>query len=426
MMIEPTDDPDPLSVLVPFDQALAGLLAADDPAAHPSWLRALSNATAADVAVLRRDWPQAPDARRRAIAAALKSLADDDFYVVFKPLFVALLDDPDPAVRVVAIGGLWEATEPRLLDRYAQFLAADPDPRVRAAAAEAIGPFIERSELGELDKARVAPALALVFATAGDGDAPLETRGRAVAAAGGSESPDAVAVIADAIASREPVLEAAAMTAIGRSADTRWQGDVIGHLESNHSAVQLGAVFAAGQLGLKDAILPLARIAQDAPAAVRRAAIEALGEIGGYPATLALEMLGESESDAELLDLIDSAIETAALGEIDIEVGAPTAGRAVAAIDDAEDDIIAWMSANADATDLDDWLADADDEDDDEDDVFGLGHMLRRAGEGDARRPAPPAAFEADDGLDAADDEWADEVDRELWVWDEGAGDDDP
>ncbi|MEO8084410.1 MAG: HEAT repeat domain-containing protein [Ardenticatenales bacterium] len=432
MTIEPTEDADPLTELVPFADALTGLLAADDPAAEIPWLRALSNATAADIAVLKRDWPQAPESRRRVIAGALKALADDDFYVIYKPVFIALLDDADPSVRVAAIDGLWEATEPRLLDRYARFLAEDPDPIVRAAAAEAIGLFIERSELGELDAERVAPALALVLAAASDDDTPLATRASAVAAAGWSETPEAVEAIDAAIASREPVLEAAAMMAIGRSADTRWQAAVIAYLEASQTAVQQNAVVAAGLLGIKEAILPLARIAQDAPIAVRRAAIESLGEIGGYPATLALEMLGESESDAALLDLIDSAIESAALGEIDIQVGAPDAGGPAGAAGD-EDDIIAWLSANADPEDLADWLDEPDDDDleDDEDDVFSSGRALRPPSDLGARKPAPLLDFDEDDedaGVDrvrpGADDEVDDETDRDSWVWDERSGDD--
>lgn len=435
-----TDDADaerdPLRAVVPFDVALDGLLTADDPGAEREWLRALSNATAADVASMQPRWNAAPPARRRAITAALKVLADDDFFVSFKGVFVALLQDPDPVVRATAIAGLWEATEPWLLDRYADLLATDEDPMVRGAAAEAIGPYIERSELGQLDRTRAADALSVLLAAARDDGGPTDVRAKAVASVGWSESDAAVAAIAAAIGANVPVLTSAALLAIGRSADARWRDEVLSFLEDALPAVQASAAFAAGQLGLKDAILPLARVAQDAPIAVRRAAIEALGEIGGYNATLALELLAETESDDDLLEAIDSATESASLDEVLVDLdleggdgGAKSGARTVGAAG-GDDDILSWLEANADPADLDGWLDDIEDDedevDDDEDDVISLGRVLRRA-EATAARARTPGEFESDDLEEAeiADvTEWDDEaeVDRDAWVWDEGDG----
>ncbi len=397
---------DPLRAVVPFEQALAGLLASADPAAERPWLQALSNARADDVVAWRRAAAEAPAERRLQLARALKARADDDFYVNYKPLFIALLDDPAPAVRATAIGGLWEATEPRLLDRYAELLAHDLDPAVRAAAAEAIGPYIERAELDALDRSRVAPALELVLAAAADTAAPLALRCAAVASAGWSETAAAGAVVATALAGPQPALVAAGLVAVGRSADDGWAADVLAHLGSAEPTIQAAAAYAAGALGLRAAVAPLARVAQDAPTAVRRAAIEALGEIGGYRAVLALEALAESEVDDGLVEVIDHAAEAAALGELDTDVGAP-AGAA------DDDDIVGWLRDHGAADELDGWI---DDEDEDEvEDAVSLGRALRHG--------APGGDDDSDDADEAAegapwpDDE--DEIDREAWAWDE-------
>lgn len=395
-------DVDPLRAAVPFDEALAGLIAAPDPAQMRPWLQSLSNAGAADVAALMRAFEGTPEERRLRLVRALKARADDDFYVNYKPLFTALLDDPAPGVRVAAIAGLWEATEPRLLDRYAAMLAGDPDPDVRAAAAEAIGPYIERAELDVLERDRVAPALGLVLAAAADPQAPLALRTSAVASAGWSESDAAAAVVTDALRSGAPPLVAAGLVAVGRSADDRWAAVVLTHLEDAEPAVQAAAAFAAGALGLRSAVVPLARVAQDAPARVRRAAIEALGEIGGYRAVLALEMLAESETDEALAEAIDIAIEAAALGEIDTGLGT---GDASGGGDEGDgDDIVDWLRAHGAAEELDGWLVDDDDldGDDDEDDV-----VLAGADDGDA------AAWSDDDD---------DLIDRDAWAWDDDDG----
>lgn len=401
-------DVDPLRAAVPFDEALAGLIAAPDPSLMRPWLQSLSNAGPADVAALVRAFADTPDERRLRLVRALKARADDDFYVNYKPLFVALLDDPAPSVRAAAIAGLWEATEPRLLDRYAEMLASDPDPDVRAAAAEAIGPYIERAELDVLERARVAPALALVLAAAADAGAPLALRCSAVASAGWSESEAAAEVMTAALRTGAPPLVAAGLVAVGRSADDRWAAVVLTHLDEAEPAVQAAAAYAAGALGLRSAVVPLARVAQDAPAGVRRAAIEALGEIGGYRAVLALEMLAETEGDDALAEAIDNAIEAAALGEIETDLDG--AGRA-ADTADGDDDIVDWLRAHGEAEDLDGWIVDDDADDlDGDDDEDGDDGATIGAGADD---------LDATAWTDDADDE----IDRDAWAWDDDAAD---
>ncbi len=147
------------------------------------------------------------------------------------------LDDPDPAVRRLAVAthAAGEAALP--VDRYATILAADADPWVRAAAAEALGaagagePLLGASAdpdptvveavafaLGEVGDAAAVPWL---METAAD-HADKLVREAAVAALGAIGDERALPLLLDLVAGAPPQVRRRAVVAL-----TAFDGDEV-------------------------------------------------------------------------------------------------------------------------------------------------------------------------------------------------------
>lgn len=304
-----------------FDSALQALA---DPKELPSvaQLRALSGATAANMAGWAAVWPALPPQRRQWVAGQLAALAEDDVQVSFKPQFVFLLDDPDAQVRATAIDGLWEAQDLFLMDRFVHFLAHDAAAPVRARAAAALGTFLELGELERIDIRRTRQVLLALLDAANDEGEDLEVRRRATESAGFADSPQVRALITDAIASPERPLRAAALRAMGNSADERWAEEVLAGLEDPDPGLRFEAAHAAGELALAAAVPLLADLAGGDDREVQIEAIWALGEIGGDAGRRALERLaGDVAEDEDLAEAFEAALATAMLsaGLADLE-----------------------------------------------------------------------------------------------------------
>lgn len=162
------------------------------------------------------------------------------------------------AAVVVAMAGLRLADAPVLAAR----LAASFDPRLRAAAAEALG-------LVEGD-APLQPLARLLQ----DGDANVQV---AAAAALGRHGASAVPVLAGEIASRQGPVRAELARALGATGSPAAVAALAPLLAGPEAAV---AAEALGRLGNPEAVEPLVVAAAAGPAPGRIAAIEALGAMG--------------------------------------------------------------------------------------------------------------------------------------------------
>ena len=186
-----------------FDGTLARL--ADPRASHlPGELRMLSSASPEEVGRFVAFMAEvAPDQRRRMLQA-LVDFGETDFQSDFVPLMRALLDDTDPELRALAIDGLWESRELSLGDRFGRMLREDSVDAVRARAAQALGSFVEQSELKVHLRERMAPTLAHLIELAGDLREDPEVRRRALASAGYAEHPDLIGLIESALEDDAP------------------------------------------------------------------------------------------------------------------------------------------------------------------------------------------------------------------------------
>lgn len=260
-------------------------------------------------------WPGLDPTAKRDVARQLLASSRADFQVDYTPLFVAMIDDPEPEVRALGIDGLWEHEDVPLMRRFVTLMESDPSAVVRARSAVALGRFIKLWQLDEFDAAAADQALAALLDAASDDSEDTEVRRRALESAGYADEPAVSTLIDEAIESVEWSLRAGALCAMGNSADDRWAADVVAHLDEDLPELQQEAAHAAGELLIPDAVPALVELACGYDHNVQIEAIWALGEIGGRDARRALESLLDEMDGDDQLEALEDALATMSLAE---------------------------------------------------------------------------------------------------------------
>jgi len=310
----------------PFKQVIADLLDTSKPFS-PTYLHRFSDLDPVDLAALRITWPKIDVERRVHLLEDLEELAEDDTLVSFDDLAHFALDDPDARVRAAAIRLLWEANDEKLIPVYIRMAKNDPDINARAAAVGALGLFVFLGELEDIEEEKYRQVYDELLSVYHGKDQPIVRR-RAVEALGYSGNPEVPAIIEEAYASPDKEWQASALFAMGRSADERWESQVLARLDSSELEIQLEAVRAAGELELEKArkpILNLLKKPADLDEELRDAAIWSLSQIGGEGVREKLEKMAESAEDDdesffldEALDNLDFKEGTSAFGMMDM------------------------------------------------------------------------------------------------------------
>lgn len=274
----------------------------------------LSDPSEDDLRTLRAGWEQIPAERRRLLMSRLAETSEASFEVDYTAVALHALSDEDAIVRTNAIAALWEDENAATMHRFVLLLQQDPSPDVRAAAAEALARFVLAGELGKLPEASARQTEDALLEAYISADEPLDVRRRALeslAYSGRTEVPD---LIDQARRHDDPSVRTTAIFAMGRSADDRWAPQVIEALDDPEAEMRYEAARAAGELGLASTVTRLIQLAHGADREVKEVAIWSLGEIGGSQAQRALLQLADEEDDDDLLEAIEDAVNTAALG----------------------------------------------------------------------------------------------------------------
>ncbi len=294
---------------IEFTECLAALEDLDHP--FPArLLRGFSDLSPLQLKKLLPIWVTLPSLRKTSLLEDLEETFEKDTLVNFDQLATAVLSDPDPKVRILAIRLLWESDDTRIIPVIIDMLHEDQEEAVRAAAANFLGRFVYLGELERIvDTHKISIVRNLLDVLAGE-DLP-QVKQRALESLGYSSHPKIPSLIEGALKSGETLWKSAALCAISHSADDSWNSHVLEHLEDPVHEVQFEAVRAAGELQLLSALEPLAALLEDelVDPEIRMAAIWSLSQIGGEFARNALGGVLESSQDDDEIELVESALE---------------------------------------------------------------------------------------------------------------------
>ncbi|MCB0045968.1 MAG: HEAT repeat domain-containing protein [Caldilineaceae bacterium] len=276
---------------------------------NPQSLRVFSDLSAAQAEQVRRDWPLIPAQRREAVLTYLTTLAEEELDLHLGPLLRVLLGDSEPTIRRLAMEGLWEDLGGDLIGPLVQLLYNDEDAGVRAAAAQALGPFVLAGELDELDTALSMRAEEALLAVLLQPEEDTDVRRNALESIAYSGEMGVRQLIEDAYYDADEAMRVSALTAMGRSADIRWRGLVRAELLNPSPAMRGEAARACGELDARAATPELITLLEDEELFVRLNAIAALGQIGGKEAREALRAHKDAGDVNDPLE--DEAVELA-------------------------------------------------------------------------------------------------------------------
>ena len=255
-------------------------------------------------------WSRVQPSRKLILLDQFLSHLDSDTIVSYEEIGRALLDDPDGAVRARAIRLLVESDDPRLAVKLTDILLHDEELAPRLEAVQLLGEFIL---LGELEKVKEEQQRkiedALISVIRSEDDSLL--RKRALESLSFSSRPEVAALIESAFERVDPAWVAAALRAMGRSHDERWNDSVVSKLLDEDQPIKFAAVEAAGQLVIEEAVPILLQLLDDEEEdeEVATGAIWALSQIGGDDARTYLVALIDQTEDEDLVEFLEEALE---------------------------------------------------------------------------------------------------------------------
>ena len=300
---------------VEFTQVLAALLD-DSTIFPPGYLHQFSDLDGIDLASLKTIWLQINPTRRAALLEDLEDLAESDTLVLFDNVAELALIDPDPRTRATAVRLLWENTNKRLMPKLINLLLNDPNLNVRVAAATSLGMYVYEGELEELDPEVLREVEDnLIRVTNGEDD--IEVRRHALKSLGFSSRPEVPDLITKAYESGDRQWLISALFAMGRSAVSEWEPDVLAMINHPIVDVQREAIRAAGELGLASARLPLLEMLEDEDLDddISTQTIWALSQIGGEDVRETIEALLEETEDEDEVEFLEGALDNLSFTE---------------------------------------------------------------------------------------------------------------
>ena len=290
-----------------FPSVLSALFGGDEVPVHLVYR--LSDMSKAEFELFQREWLEVSEERRAALVRHMADIAEENYLVEFTPVFAHLFDDSYAAVRIAALDGVWDSTEPRLVRPIIGLLQSDRDVNVRAAAARALAHYVLLAEWGQIRPAVATPAVDALLAEYDRPNAPLEVKRAALEAVAAANHPRVPDMILDAYDDGPNDLQLSALFAMGLTADRRWLPVLDDEMQSPSADFRAEAARAAGGLGSTDSVDALEGLLTDEDPSVTMAAIYALGQIGGDRATELLTRLSQDPDYEELYDAIDEALE---------------------------------------------------------------------------------------------------------------------
>ncbi|MFT3890145.1 MAG: HEAT repeat domain-containing protein [Anaerolineales bacterium] len=279
------------------------------------YLQQFSDIGTLELKTLLDVWPRVSTSRKVTLLEGLQSLAEEDTLVNFDDFARAILNDPDPQVRIRAIRLLSECEDTKLASTFLDMLKSDKDVNVRVEAAHALGLFVDLGELEEISESIYHKIEDTLLAVA-NGDDDSRVRRAALESLGYSARPEVITLIESSFHREDPAWQTSAIVAMGRSADDRWEENVLRSLVSVNDNIRRSAVEAAGNLEIKSARTVLLQLMnEEEDDSVMRAVIWSLSQIGGEDVRTYLENLLDQIEDEDQVAYLEEALDNLAFTE---------------------------------------------------------------------------------------------------------------
>jgi HEAT repeat protein len=282
----------------------------------PKYLHAFSDISDEDLNSIKNIWGKVDPKRRAAIVTDLEPLLEADTLLCFDAFAQFVLKDPEAAVRSHALGLLWESEDPLLIPLLLDLLRNDPSNEVKAAAARAVGRFVQLGELEEIPANSLKEIEELLLDVLQNSENP-GIQSKSLEALGYSSRQEVPALIIKAYHAKDTRRISSALYAMGRSLDRKWEKQVLEMIDHHDEDVKIEAIRAAGELELvsgRDTLIEIA-VDENEDWDVRMAAMWSLSKIGGEDARDTLEDLLEKAEDEEEADIIEEALDNLSFTE---------------------------------------------------------------------------------------------------------------
>lgn len=267
----------------------------------------LSDLSRGDARALAGAWARLSAAQRRGLVRSMADQAEANVELNFsRALQVAALD-PNPEIRALAVGGLWEDESWATAEVLLGILDSEREEAVREAIVVALGRYAYLAATDELDDERSAAVRRVLLKASRPGET-LSVQRRAIeSVAYLADDPEVTRLISDAYAAPERELRVSAIFAMGRNLDRCWLVTALQELSNEDPEFRFEAAKACGEFGDERAVAPLLDLIDDEDREVQLAAVGAIGQIGGKTATNVLRRLRQSD-DEVLRDAAEDAL----------------------------------------------------------------------------------------------------------------------
>ncbi|HSM25521.1 MAG TPA: HEAT repeat domain-containing protein [Anaerolineaceae bacterium] len=332
-----------------FNQIVDALL--EDNADFPiSYMMTLSDISIANLEILKKSWVQISPARKVVLMENIELIQESDITSNFEDIAILALDDVNASVRTSAVRLFWDYENAHYVKKFIDMLFNDLDLGVRSQAAITLGKYMYLAEVESIhEKYRDLISNNLIKILRSD-ESEL-VRQKALEAIGYSSCDEAKEFINNAYNSGDYNWITSSLEAIGRSADDNYASLVLPMLAHPDLRVQKGAIFAAGELELKQAKKLLQKMVmeleQDDDIWVE--AISALSKIGGDGVLEVFQRLLEDAETDEEEEFLNEAIENLNLTN-DMLLGFDLMG-----LNEPEEDKFKEINLEDDNFDLDDY-----------------------------------------------------------------------
>ena len=268
----------------------------------------LSDMLPEELGMFARVWFGIDVERQRRMISTMVELAEGNPELDFGAIFKMCLKHEDEVVLEKAMEGLWEQEDRSIIPSLLQTLRSDKSPRVRSAAAAALGKFsllVQEGKLLPKDRESIHNSL---MDTLNDSDQPLDVRRRSLEAVAPFNTGAIRKLVSWAYESEDLALKSSSIFAMGRTGESTWLPLLIKELQSPEPSIRYETANACGELGEEDAVPHLVSLLQDDDYQVQLAGINALGKIGS-PLAKKVLLHCVKEGDAALEDAARAELE---------------------------------------------------------------------------------------------------------------------